>query len=143
MRLRDDERRRIDHRRGLRIEHVRELSQRLSDPQIVTHLNQQGLRSPHGKPFMLSMIKWMHHAYDLPYISHKRPEEFTVREVAQRFGVGIGVVHYWINRNVVDARQLDGRGPWWITLDAAKNQELGEWVRNSTRLQRQRSKTQL
>jgi len=124
------------------VEQVRKLSARLSDQHIVAHLNQQGLRSPHGKPFTLSMIKWIRYAYDIP-ISHKRPEELTVREVAQRFGVNIGVVHYWIKRNVVAARQLDGRGPWWITLDAAKDHELGEWVRNSKRLQRQHSKTQL
>jgi DNA invertase Pin-like site-specific DNA recombinase len=125
------------------VEQVRELSQHLSDPQIVVHLNQQGLHSPHGKPFTLAMIKWIRYVYDIPFVSHKRPDELTVREVAQRFGVGIGVVHYWINRNVVAARQLDGRGPWWITPDAATDRKLGEWVRNSKRLQRQRSKTQL
>ena len=132
---------RVRYPAGL-IEQVRELSQRLSDPQIVTHLNQQGLRSPHGKPFTLGMIKWMHHAYDIPFISYKRPEELSVREVAQRFGVGIGVVHNWINRNATAARQLHDRGRWWITFDAATERKLGEWVRNSKRLQRQRSKTQ-
>jgi DNA invertase Pin-like site-specific DNA recombinase len=125
------------------IEQVRQLSARLSDPQIVAHLNQQGLRSPYGKPFTLPMIKWIHYRYDIPFISHKRPEELTVRAAAQRFGVSIGVVHYWIKRHVVAARQLDGRGPWWITLDTAKDHELREWVRNSGHLQRQHSNTQL
>jgi len=124
------------------VEQVRELSHRLSDPQIVEHLNQQGLCSPHGKPFTLSMIKWIRYRYDVPSISLKRPEELTVRQVAQRFGVSIYVVHYWIERNVVAARQLDGRGPWWITLNAAKETELREWVRTSGHLQPHHSNTQ-
>jgi len=125
------------------IEQIRELSQRLSVAQIVAHLNQQGLRSRHGKPFTLAMIKWIRSAYDIPSVSHRRPEELTVREVAQRIGVSIDVVHYWIKRNVVTGRQSDGRGPWWITLDAAKKHELSERVRNSKHLQGQHSKTRL
>ena len=125
------------------VEQVRELSHRLSDPQIVAHLNQQGLRSPHGKPFTLSMIKWPRYRYGIPSVSLKRPEELTVQQLAQRFGVSIHVVHYWIKRSVVEARQLDGRGPWWITLSAAKDAELREWVRNSGHLQPHHSDTQL
>jgi hypothetical protein len=125
------------------VEQVRELSHRLSDPQIIAHLNQQGLRSPHGKPFTLSMIKWIRHRYDVPSISLKRPEELTVQEVAKCFGVSIHVVYYWIQRNVVEARQLDGRGPWWITLNAAKETELRDWVRNSGHLQPHHPDTQL
>ena len=125
------------------VEQVRELSRRLSDPQLIAHLNQQGLRSPHGKPFTLSMIKWIRYRYDVPSISLKRPEELTVQQVAKRFGVSIHVVYYWIQRNVVEARQLEGRGPWWITLNAAKEVELRDWVRNSGHLQPHYSDTQL
>ena len=125
------------------VEQVRELSHHLSDPQIVAHLNQQGLRSPHGKPFTLSMIKWLRYRYGIPSVSLKRPEELTVQQLAQRFGVSIHVVHYWIKRSVVEARQLDGRGPWWITLNAAKEQELRDWIRNSGHLQPDHSNTQL
>src|ERR1700674_341815 len=125
------------------VEQVRELSQRLSDPQMIAHLNQQGLRSPHGKPFTLSMIKWIRYRYDVPSISLKRPEELTVQQAAQRFGVSTHVVYYWIDRDVVEARQLDGRGPWWITLNGAKEQERHEWVRNSGHLRPQHSNIQL
>jgi hypothetical protein len=123
------------------IEQVRQLSPRLSDRQIAVHLNQQGIRSPFGNAFTLSMVKWIRYRYDIPTISHKRPEELTVAEVAQRFGVSIGVVHYWIKRNVVAVRRLHDRGAWWITLDTAKEQELRDWVRNSGHLQRQHSNT--
>ena len=125
------------------LEQVRQLSPCLSDRQIVLHLNQQGLRSALGKAFTLSMVKWIRYRYDIPTISHKRPEEFTVAGFAQHFGVSIHVVHYWIKRNVVAARRLHDRGAWWITLDTAKEQELRDWVDNSGHLQRQHSNTQL
>jgi hypothetical protein len=89
------------------------------------------------------MIKWIRHRYDVPAISLKRPEEFTVQQVAKRFSVSIHVVYYWIERSVIEARQLDGRGPWWITLNAAKEQELREWVRKSGHLQPHHSNTRL
>jgi hypothetical protein len=122
---------------------VRELSHRLSNPQIVAHLNQQGLRSPHGKPFTLCMIKWLRHRYDIPPISLKRPEELTVRQVADRYGISIHVVYYWIERSIVEARRLDGRGPWWITICDTKDAQLRDWVRNSGHLQPQHSEVQL
>jgi DNA invertase Pin-like site-specific DNA recombinase len=123
------------------VEQVRELSQRLSDPQIVAHLNQQGQRSPFGRPFTLSMIKWIHYRHGVPWGSFKRPEELTVRQVAERFEVSTHVVYYWIDRSIIEARQHDGRGAWWITLTAAKEVELRDWVQNSRHLKPQHSKT--
>jgi hypothetical protein len=116
------------------VEKVRTLSQNSSDPQIATHLNEEGLRSPLGKPFTVSMIKWIRYRYQVPSVSFKRSGELTVREIAHRFGVSGHVVYYWIDRGVIEARQFDGRGPWWITLTAAKELELRNWVRNSRHL---------
>jgi hypothetical protein len=126
---------------GAIVEQVRDLATRLSDRQIVSNLSEQGLRSSHGKAFTLSMVKWIRYRYEIPAISLKRPEEFTVPQVAKRFSVSNHVVYYWIERSVIEARQLDGRGPWWITLNAAKEQELREWVRNSGHLQPHHSNT--
>ena len=89
------------------------------------------------------MIKWIRYRYDVPSICLKRPEELTVRQVADRFAVSTHVVHYWVKHGVIEARQLDGRGPWWITLNAAKEQKLCHWVRNSGHLQPHHSNTQL
>jgi DNA invertase Pin-like site-specific DNA recombinase len=125
------------------VEKVRTLSKTSSDPQIAAHLNEEGLRSPLGKPFTVSMIKWIRYRYQVPSVSLKRSEELTVREIAHRFGVSWHMVYYWIERDVIEARQLDGRGPWWITLTAAKEHELHDWVRNSRHLKPQHSKTQL
>jgi DNA invertase Pin-like site-specific DNA recombinase len=118
------------------VERVRELSQRLSDPQIVAHLNQEGLRSATGKSFTLSMVKWIRYRYEIVATSFKRTDELTVQQLADRLGISTHMVYYWIERQVVQARKLDGRGPWWITLNRAKEQQLRRWVRTSGHLQR-------
>jgi hypothetical protein len=125
------------------VEKVRQLSQHLSDPQIVARLNQEGLRSASGRPFTLSMVKWIRYRYQIASVSLKRGDELTVQQLARRLAVSAHVVYYWIKRQVVQARQLDGRGPWWITLDPAKEQQLRDWVRTSGHLQPQHSNIQL
>jgi DNA invertase Pin-like site-specific DNA recombinase len=125
------------------IDQVRELSQRMSDPQIVAHLNQEGLRSPHGKPFTLSMIKWIRYKYAIPPTCLMRPDELTVQQLARRLRVSMHVVYYWIERRIVEARKLDDRRGWWIALDSTKEQELRDWVRTSGHLKPQHSNTQL
>jgi hypothetical protein len=122
---------------------VRDLSRHLSDLQIVAHLNQEGLRSPSGRSFTLAMIKWIRYRYGLASPSLKRPDELTVQQLAHRLTVSAHVVYYWIERQVVQARKLDGRGPWWITLNPTKEQQLRDWVRTSGHLQPQHSNAQL
>ncbi|MCG5077773.1 recombinase family protein [Paraburkholderia tagetis] len=118
------------------VDQVRKLSQRLSDLQIVAHLNQEGLRSATGKSFTLSMVKWIRYRYEIAATSFKRPDELTVQQVADRLGISTHMVYYWIERQVVQARKLDGRGPWWITLNRTKEQQLRRWIRTSGHLQR-------
>lgn len=118
------------------VDQVRKLSQHLSDPQIVAHINQEGWRSSTGKSFTLSMVKWIRYRYGIAATSFKRPDELTVQQLADRLGVSTHVVYYWIERQVIQARKLDGRGPWWITLDPAREQQLQDWVRTSGHLQR-------
>ena len=117
------------------VERVRVLSQHLPDRQIVAHLNQEGLRSATGKSFTLEMVKWIRYRYGIEATSFKRPDELTVQQLAHQLGISTYVVYYWIERHVVQARKLDGRGPWWITLDPAKEQQLRDWVRTSGHLQ--------
>lgn len=118
------------------VDQVRKLSQHLSDLQIVARLNQEGLRSATGKSFTRSMVKWIRYRYEIAATSFKRPDEVTVQQLADQLGISTHVVYYWIERQVVQARKLDGRGPWWITLDRAKEQQLREWIRTSGHLQR-------
>ncbi|CAN7691516.1 hypothetical protein LJR296_005451 [Cupriavidus necator] len=89
------------------------------------------------------MVKWIRYRYQIASVSLKRGDELTVQQLARRLAVSAHVVYYWIKRQVVQARQLDGRGPWWITLDPAKEQQLRDWVRTSGHLQPQHSNIQL
>ena len=125
------------------VDRVRELSHQLSDPQIVEALNEQGLRSSRGLEFSLAMIKWIRSRYAIPSVCLKRPEELTVRQLADRLAVSIHFVHYWIKHAVIEARQLDGRGPLWITITDQQEQELHDRVRKSAHLKNHHSDAQL
>jgi DNA invertase Pin-like site-specific DNA recombinase len=125
------------------VEQVRELSLHLSDRQIVAHLNQEGVRSSSGRSFTLSMVKWIRHRYGIPPTSFRQPDELTVQQLANRLGISTHMVYYWIERNVIQARKHDNRGVWWITLDAAREEQLRNWVRTSGHLHSPHSNTQL
>ena len=67
----------------------------------------------------------------MPY---KKPEEQTVKELSEQFGVSSGVVYYWIAHNIVSARRLNKGSPYWITVNRSKEQQLEDWVRESNHL---------
>jgi len=113
---------------------VRELAQSLNDAQIVDQLNQAGLVSAVGKPFTVSMIKWVRYAYKIPAARLKRPDELTVQQVAERFRVNPNVVYYWIEHSVIPARRLNSGAPYWITISAADEQKLQDWIRKSRKI---------
>jgi DNA invertase Pin-like site-specific DNA recombinase len=125
------------------VDRVRELSRQLSDPQIAEAMNQQGLHSSRGLPFTLAMIKWIRYRYAIPSVCLKRPEELTVRQLADRLAVSIHFVHYWIEHGVIEARQLDGRGPFWITITDQQEHDLHDRVRKSAHLKNHHSNTRL
>lgn len=70
------------------------------------------------------MIKWIRFRYGIAPACLRRPDEFTAQQLASRLQVSTYVVYYWIERRVVEARKIDGRGAWWITLDATKEHQL-------------------
>ena len=84
------------------------------------------------------MIKWIRYRYDVTSGCVMRPEELTVKQLAERLDVSIHYVHYWLKQDVIKARQLDGRGPWWIKLDDQQEQQLRDHVRASGHLQNRR-----
>jgi len=117
------------------IDRVRDLAPSLPNGEIAERLNREGCVSALGKPFTASMIQWIRYRYQIPKVTLARPEEWTVEQVAQRFGVSLHVVYYWIDRHVIQARRLNAGAPYWITLDEADEQKLRDWVCNSRRLQ--------
>jgi len=119
------------------IDKVRGLAKTLTDAQIAAELNRQGLLSAKGKTFTGSMISWIRYRYAITALNLKRPEELTVKQVAKKFAVSTHVVYYWIARKVVNARRINQGMAYWITIDSQKEQELIEWVRNSSKIKKQ------
>ena len=117
------------------VDRVRDLAQRLCDGEIAESLNREGQVSALGKPFSISMIKWIRYRYQIPKATLIRPEELTVQQVAERFRVSPHVVYYWIDRGVIQTRRLNAGAPYWITLNEIDEQKLRDWVRNSSRIQ--------
>jgi DNA invertase Pin-like site-specific DNA recombinase len=116
------------------VERVRQLARENTDDQIAAELDQDGLRSPTGKRFTASIIRWIRYRYEIPAPELRSPEELTVAQVAEHFGVSHGVVYYWIERDILPARRLNRGSPYWITLDDAKQSQLQQWVRDSSRI---------
>jgi hypothetical protein len=116
------------------VEKVREMATSMPDVQIVEQLNDEELLSAKGKPFTVSMVRWLRYKHHIPPPYLKRENEQTVQEVAERFGVSSGVVYYWIKRDVLTARRINRGSPCWITLDAEKERELRQWVHQSRKI---------
>jgi DNA-binding transcriptional MerR regulator len=116
------------------VNYVRDLAQRLSDGEIAECLNREGQVSALGKPFTVSMIQWIRFRYQIPKATLIHPEELTVLQVAERFGVSPHVVYYWIDRGVIQARRVNPGAPYWITLNDTDDQRLRDWVRKSRRI---------
>lgn len=121
------------------IERVRNLATQMSDALITKALNQEGLRNSRGLEFTVPMVKWIRYKHDIAPLNLIEPDEVTVQQLCQRLGVSLYVVHYWIKRGMVPARQIDGRGPWWIKLNEQTETELRSRVSNSAHLQRKQS----
>lgn len=116
------------------VHRIRELAHGLPDTQIAARLNQEGQLSALSKSFTVSMIKWIRYRHHIPAMKLNRPEELTVQQVAQRFGVSPNVVYYWIERGIIQARRINAGSPHWITLNETDEQKLRDWVRNSRRI---------
>ena len=113
---------------------VRELAQQYSDEEIATQLNAEELTSAKGNRFTRSSVSWIRHKHQIPPAQKKNPDELTVHDVAQRFGVSHNVVYYWIERQIIPARRLNQGSPYWISIGGQKAEELEKWVRESSRI---------
>jgi hypothetical protein len=118
------------------VDRVRELAHGLPDAEIANRLNREGHASAKGKPYTTQIVRWIRWRYQIPPVTLRRPEELTVQQVAQHFDVNPYVVYYWIERNLIQARRLNQRMPYWITLTGSDEQKLQDRVRNSSRLQK-------
>ncbi len=117
------------------VDKVRELARHLPDSEIADQLNREGQASAKGLRYTVKIVQWIRCRYRIPPAELKRPEELTVRQVAQRFGTSDQVVYYWIEHKVIRSRRISPGMPHWITLNATDEQQLKEWVRKSRRIQ--------
>jgi Lactonase, 7-bladed beta-propeller len=116
------------------VQRVHELAQSLPDAQIAAHLNREGHSSAKDRPYTAKIIQWIRWRNQIPPATLKKPEEFTVQQVAQQFGVSTGVIYYWIEHEIITARRLNDGMPYWITLEPLDEHKLRDWVRNSSRI---------
>jgi hypothetical protein len=112
---------------------IRELSVTMTDTQIADHLNQSGWHTPEGKLFTVDSIKWIRYSHKIQGLSAQR-KGLSVKEVADRFNVDPGVVYYWLNHGILDAKKVAPGWPWDIQLDEEKESELKERVQKSKHL---------
>jgi DNA invertase Pin-like site-specific DNA recombinase len=105
-----------------------------TDEQIAEAFRKQGRKSAKGGPFTAAMISWIRYKHRIVAALDKRPEELTVRQLSEKFGVSRHVAYYWLDRGVVNGRRRRPGGPIWITLSEENERELAAWVKNSKRI---------
>jgi DNA invertase Pin-like site-specific DNA recombinase len=112
---------------------VRELAVNHHDDEIVDLLRDEGHQSSTGKPLTLGTIKWLRYKHHIPA---PRPPSGTlnVRQLREKYGVSLWVVHYWIERGIVSASQRKPNAPYTITIDEELDQRLQIWVASSAHL---------
>ncbi len=110
---------------------IRELAELYDDQEIVAQLNTDGQASSTGKPFTVSMIRWIRYKHRIP---SPPTGTMNVKQVRERYGVSLWVVHYWIERGIVSAVQRKPHAPYAITVDENVDQRLRKWVANSGHL---------
>ena len=112
---------------------IRALAAMHDDDEIVALLNRDDLTSSTGKPFTVSMIRWIRYKHRIPGPSLPAGT-FSVSQVRERYGVSMWVVYYWIDRGLITAQRKKPGLPYAITLTDATDHSLRDWVAKSPRL---------
>jgi hypothetical protein len=112
---------------------IRTMAEKYDDDEIVLRLNGEGLTSSTGKPFTVSIVRWIRFKHRIPGPSVP-PGTLTVNQVRERYGVSLWVVHYWIERSVVSAVQRKPNAPYAIAIDDTVDRRLRKWLANSGHL---------
>jgi len=120
------------------VERIRTMARDHTDAQIASTFNQEKIKSAKGATFTPSIIRWIRYKHRILKPNLKRPNELTVSEVAKKFAISRYVVYYWIEHQIVPTRRLNATSPYWITLSPSKERDLSEWVKNSSKINKQR-----
>jgi len=123
------------------VNRIRELATDHRDDDIVAALRAEGRKSTMtGEPIALGTVKWLRYKYRIPAPPPPKGT-LNVRQVRERYGVSLWVVHYWIERGIIPAVQRKRNAPYSITIDNELDCRLREWILNSAHLHPQ-SRTQ-
>ncbi len=101
---------------------IKQLGPTMSNHDLVAHLNTAGLRTGHGRPFDITAVQWVRHAYRIPPPKPYAAGEISVADAAGRLGVSTGVIYYWIDNAQLDAHRGPGNRwciPWTPKIEAA------------------------
>ena len=79
----------------------------LDNAALAAALNQAGHRTGTGAPFDTVAAANLRHYHHIAYPGLLADGELTPRQIADRIGVSVGTIHYWINAGFLSAR----RGP--------------------------------
>ena len=118
------------------VETIKGLVGTLTDAQIAERLNEAGFLTVKGKAFTQSRINWIRYKYSIPSGKLNCLDELTVKQVAEKFGVSLHVVYYWIQQELLEVRRTTSGAPYWIRLDKEKEKELSQKVIQSTKIQK-------
>jgi DNA invertase Pin-like site-specific DNA recombinase len=124
------------------VERVRVLAMAMTNDEIASLFNQEGLRTNKGNEYTTAGISWIRYKHAIPSPILIRPDELTVEQVAARFNVSAHVVYYWISKQLITARKLKPNAPWWLTIDADTDARLQQWCEASTRIEKSRTTSQ-
>jgi hypothetical protein len=117
------------------VQRIRTLAVDHDDQEIVALLAHEKLTSSTGKPFTLSMIRWIRFKHRIPSVPAPAGA-LNVRQLRERYGVSMWVVYYWIECGVIDARRKMPGLPYAIIVTEETDRALRHWVANSHHLPR-------
>lgn len=116
------------------VELVRRLAER-SDEEITAELRAAELLTGSRRPFDVAAVRWVRYVHGIcqPAQSPLAPGELGAQEVANRLGVRVSVVYYWINHGQLAARRT-GDGHWCVPFSPEAEQACRRMVASSVRI---------
>lgn len=121
------------------INRVRQLAVTMTDAQIISKLNEEGLTKNKIIPFTIGSVQWIRYKHNIPARCTKKSEELSVKQTAERLNVDRNTVYYWIECKLINARRVDSR--LWVSMNSAQEQELKKRIENSSKIATKNTKT--
>jgi DNA invertase Pin-like site-specific DNA recombinase len=111
------------------VELLRRLGSQRDDAELADQLNQAGYRTGAGRPFDVKAVRWLRHVHQVPAPAPFAPGELSVAEVAQRLGISVNAVYYWVQHGQLQARRTPA-GRWCVPfgpqVEAACRQKVAD-----------------